>query len=36
MLKVSLLFKKMYKRDGQITQKFIGLRMRNFQSIVFI
>ena len=26
----------MYKRYGQITREFLGLRMRNFESIVFI
>ena len=35
-LKSSLLFKKKYKRYGQITQEFLGIRMRSFQGIIFI
>ena len=36
MLKISLLFKEIYKLHGQITREFEALRMRNFQGIVFI
>ena len=36
MLKISLLFNKMHKLYGQITREFLGLRMQNFQGIVFI
>ena len=36
MLKISLLLKKFTHFTGQITREFLGLRMRNFQSIVFI
>ena len=36
MLKISLLLKEIYKRHGQITREFLGLRMRNFQGIAFI
>ena len=36
MLKISLLFKKFKKLHEQITREFEGLRMRNFQGIVFI
>ena len=35
MLKISLFFKEIYKLHGEMTQKFLGLRMRNFQGIVF-
>ena len=36
MLKISLLFKEIYKLHGQITRELLGLRMRNFQGIIFI
>ena len=36
MLKISLLFYEIYKLHRQITQEFLGLRMRNFQGMVFI
>ena len=36
MLKTSLLFIKIYKLHEQITWEFLGLRMRNFQGIIFI
>ena len=36
MLKISLLFIKIYKLHGQITRELLGLRVRNFQGIVFI
>ena len=29
-------FSEIYKLHGRITQEFLGLRMRNFQGIVFI
>ena len=29
-------FKEIYKLNGQITQEFLELKMRNFQDIVFI
>ena len=35
MLKISLLFKK-FTNYEQITREFLGLRMRNFQGIVFL
>ena len=35
MLKISLFFKEIYKLHGEMTQEFLGLRMRNFQGIVF-
>ena len=35
MLKIILLFKEIYKIPGEMTQEFLGLRMRNFQGIVF-
>ena len=36
MLKISLLFKKFTKLFGQITQKLLGLGMRNSQAIDFV
>ena len=36
MLKISLLKKEIYKVHGQITRELLGLRMRNFQSIILI
>ena len=36
MLEISLLFKEIYKLYGQITGEFLGLRMQNFQGIVFL
>ena len=36
MLKISLLFNKIYKLHGQITWEFLGIRKRNFQDIVFV
>ena len=36
MLKIGLLFKKFTNFNGQITREFLGLRMQNFQGIVFI
>ena len=35
MLKISLLFKK-FTNLRQITREFLGLRMQNFQGIIFI
>ena len=35
MLKISLLFKK-FTNYEEITREFLGLRMRNFQGIVFL
>ena len=35
MLNISLLFKEIYKLHGQITREFLGLRMGDFQGIVF-
>ena len=34
--KNSLLFKKVYNFHGQIIWEFLGLRMGNFQGVVFI
>ena len=36
LLKISLLFRKFDKLQGQVTREFLGLRMQNFQGIVFI
>ena len=36
MLKISILFRKFTNFAGQITQELLGLRMQNFQRIVFI
>ena len=36
MLKISLLFYEISKLHGQITQEFLGLRIRDFQGMVFI
>ena len=36
MLKSSVLFLKKYKPHRQMTGKFLGLRMRNFQIIAFV
>ena len=36
MLKISLLFKKNTNFTGIIIREFLRLRMRNFQSIIFI
>ena len=36
MLKISLLFKKFTKLFGRITQKLLGLGMRNSQAIDFV
>ena len=33
MLKISLIFKKLH---GQTTGEFLGLRMQNFQGIIFL
>ena len=35
MLQISLLFKKFTKLHGQISREFLGLRIQNFQGIVF-
>ena len=35
LLKISLLFRKFYKLQGQVTREFLGLRMQSFQGIVF-
>ena len=35
LLKISLLFRKFDKLQGQVTREFLGLRMQNFQGIVF-
>ena len=36
MLKISLIFKKVYKPQGQITRNLLGIRKQNFQGIVFV
>ena len=36
MLKITIFFKKFMKPHGKISQKFSGLRMRNFQGTAFI
>ena len=36
MFNIGLPFKKFTNLNGQITREFLGVRMRNFQSIVFI
>ena len=36
MSKIGLLFKKFIKFTGQRTRDFLGLRIQNFQGIVFI